>query len=170
MTQLASGIERQMAPIVTGFRDKVKELEGAIAETPGAFFGDNEKCPLKHLFGDGIYVRSIFIPKGMLIVGKIHKHSHPNFLMLGNVSVVTESGGIERLKAPHATISPAGTKRVVYAHEDTVWITCHVTDETDLVKIEEQVIAKSYNELDDNFKAQVLEVIKVAEDTCPGPE
>ena len=28
-------------------------------------------CPLKHTFSDGIYVREIFIPAGMFIVGKL---------------------------------------------------------------------------------------------------
>ena len=47
-------------------------------------------CPLKHTFSDGIYVREITIPAGMFIVGKIHKHDHPNFLLKGKVVVVTE--------------------------------------------------------------------------------
>jgi quercetin dioxygenase-like cupin family protein len=106
---------------------------------------------LKHNFAEGVYVREIFIPKGSLIVGKIHKHSHPNFLMKGEVSVLTEEGP-KRLKAPLSMISPAGTKRVVYAHEDTVWITVHVTKKTNLKKIEKDIIAKTYAELPDADK------------------
>ena len=36
----------------------------------------------------------------------------------------------------------------MYALEDTVWTTIHVTEETDLEKIEDYVIAKSYDELE----------------------
>lgn len=102
-------------------------------------------CPLKHFFAPHAYGREIFIPKDTIIVGKIHKHSHLNMLMKGKVSVLTEEGE-KLLEAPLTMVSPAGTKRVVYAHEDTVWVTVHLTDETDLEKIEEEVIAKSYEE------------------------
>jgi len=125
-------------------REKILKFEQAIASLPGAQFGDQDSCPLKHSFADEVYVREIFIPKGMLLTGKIHKHSHPNFLMKGEVSVFTEADGVQRLKAPLSMISKAGTKRVVFAHEDTVWITVHVTNETDLDRIEEAVIAPSY--------------------------
>jgi hypothetical protein len=129
-------------------REDIQRFEQKLSKVPGAKFGDMEECPLTHEFADGVYVRTIFIPKGMIIVGKIHRHAHPNFLMKGEVSVVTESGGIQRLKAPIAMISPAGTKRVVFTHEDTVWSTVHVTEETDLAKIEEVVIAKTYEEFE----------------------
>jgi hypothetical protein len=75
--------------------------------------------------------------------------------MSGKVSVLTESGGAETLTGPRSMISPAGTKRVVYAHEDTVWITVHVTEETNLEKIEKEIIAKDYLEYN-NFCAGVI--------------
>ena len=65
-------------------RSKILQFEEEMAKAPDIFRGDSEKCPLRHFFADGVYVREIFIPKGMLIVGKIHKHSHPNFLLLGS--------------------------------------------------------------------------------------
>ena len=125
-------------------RDKLKLFERALSTVPGAFEGDNESCPLTHKFAPGVYVREIFIPKGACVVGKIHKHEHPNFLMSGEVLVVTEAEGRQHLKAPLSMISKAGTKRIVFALEDTVWITVHATEETDLKKIEDYVIAPSY--------------------------
>lgn len=136
-------------------RAKILAVEEALLKTPGVLVGDNDLCPLKHSFADGVYVREIFIPKGTLIVGKIHKHSHPNFLMKGDVSVLTEDGP-RRIKAPYSMISAAGTKRIVYAHEDTIWITIHVTNDTDLEKIEEQIIAKNYEQLEDMVKVNKL--------------
>lgn len=144
-------------------RAKILAFEKFIASVPGAVFGDNEICPLKHTFSGNIYVREIFIPKGTLLTGKIHRHQHPNFLMSGEVSVVTETGGVEKLKAPMAMISEPGTKRVVYAHEDTVWITIHeVGGERDLKKIEEIVIAKTYEEI--GFDTKNLPEIKSDEE------
>lgn len=129
-------------------RAQIGALQDALSQHPDAVFGDSDLCPLKHSFADGVYVREIFIPKGTVLTGKIHKYSHPNFLMHGEVIVVTESGGREQLKAPLAMISPAGTKRAVYALEDTVWITVHVTDETDPDTIVELMTVPDYATLE----------------------
>jgi len=137
-------------------RAKIEKFEKVFAQYPGVKHGDMDECPLTHKFADGVYVREIFIPADTLVVGKIHRHSHPNFLMKGKVAVYTEDGGSQILEAPLSIISPAGTKRVVYAIEDTVWITVHVTEETDLDKIEEVVIAKTYNELTHDDKEELL--------------
>jgi hypothetical protein len=51
------------------------------------------------------------------------------------------------LEASTVIKSKPGIKRVGYAHEDTVWITVHPTDETDLDKLEENLIAKSFDEV-----------------------
>lgn len=118
----------------------------------------NESCPVTHHFAPGMYAREIFMPKGHVIVGKIHKHAHLSMLTKGEVSVLTERG-VEHLKAPLTFTSYPGAKRVVYMHEDTVWTTFHPTDETDLEKIEDHVIAKSFEEFDQH----VLELEKVKE-------
>lgn len=131
--------------ITTNIRAKILEVEEVIKKIPGAMIGDC--CPLKHTFVDGAYVREITMPKGMLIVSKIHKICHPYFILKGDVSVLTEEG-VVRLKAPYSGVTPAGTKRVLYIHEDTVWTTVHVTKETDLKKIEEEIIAKTFDEVD----------------------
>lgn len=129
-------------------REKILMFEEILSKTPGAIIGDSNSMPLVHKFAEGVYVREISIPKGYVLTGKIHKHSHPNFLMKGEVIVVTESGGQEHLKAPLSIISQPGTKRAILALEDTVWITVHATNETDLEKIEDYVIAKSFEEYD----------------------
>ncbi len=127
-------------------RKDIVDFEKAINEVEGSFKGDNEICPLKHSFAEGIYVREITIPAGMYIVGKIHKHSHPNFLMSGEVTVVTESGGQEKLVGPCAMISVAGTKRALYCVTDVIWVTVHAnpTNTQDLKKLEAIVIADSF--------------------------
>ena len=130
------------------FRTQIMELENRIksVDNKGVIIGDSEVCPLKHSFSDGIYVREITIPAGMLIIGKIHKHDHPNFLLKGEVVVVTEGGGIEELKAPCSMISKPGTKRALYAKTELVWTTVHLnpTNTQDLKELEEEIIAPSY--------------------------
>ena len=133
--------------------NQMTELEKAIGQVPGAKFGD-DCTPLKHHFGDGLYIREMLAPKGMLNVSKLHKTTHPYFILEGEFSVQTEDG-LVRIKAPYFGITKAGTKRVVFFHEDTRWITVHATKETDLKKIEDELIAKTYDELPENVKEQL---------------
>ena len=72
-------------------RDKLYALQGALTNLPEV------DCPLQHMFAPGVYIRTIFIPKGTCIVGKIHKHRHANILSSGSVLVLTESGGLEKI-------------------------------------------------------------------------
>ena len=147
---------------VADFRNKIREFEEAMCRIPGAHRGDWDECPLTHTFADGIYVREIFMPKGMLIVSKIHKVKHPYFVLSGDLSVLTEEGEV-RIKAPFYGITPAGAKRLLYIHEDTIWITVHATSETDLEKIEEDIIAKSFDKLPESTIKDMPE-LKASED------
>ena len=128
-------------------RSKILDFEDFLMQQPGAIVGDSEAIPLEHFFADGMYIRKIFIPKDTVCVGKIHKGTHPVFLMSGVIDIVSEENGIQRMTAPQMIISSDGTKRVGHAIEDVVWIEVYATDETDLEKIEDEVIAKSYEEL-----------------------
>lgn len=115
-----------------------------------------EDCTLTHYFtpkdekyGCCTYAREMFIPKGTLIIGKIHRHQHLNFICKGKVTVYTEFGE-KHLEAPCTFVSEVGLKRAVYAHEDTLWTTVHLTEfekEAELDKIEQEVIAPSYSDM-----------------------
>ncbi len=144
-TEIAEANQEMRSKIVN-FESQLKELTSKSIEV----FNDVtsiKKCPLKHSFSDGIYVREITIPAGTLVVGKIHKHDHPNFLLKGKVKVVTEDG-IEELEGPLSMISKAGTKRALYAETDLVWTTIHAnpTNTEDLQELEENIIAPTYLE------------------------
>jgi len=128
-------------------RVKILALEEALGEVPGAVFGDSDEFPLEHSFADGNYVRQITIPKGSILISKIHRYSHPAFILEGDITVVSEDGN-KRMKAPCHFISKAGAKRVGFAHEKTVWVTVHATKETDLEKIEDEVISPSFEEFE----------------------
>jgi quercetin dioxygenase-like cupin family protein len=106
-------------------------------------------APIDENYGCGTYARQMFIPKGTLIIGKIHRHQHLNFIMQGKVSVSTEFGP-KYFEAPCIFVSEVGLKRAVIAEEDTIWVTVHLTKhlgEENLAKMEEEVIAPSYKEL-----------------------
>ena len=131
--------------------NRINELASALGQLPDAKFGD-EAGPVTHAFADGLYIRTYTGIKGTLAVSKLHKTNHPFFVMKGDVSVYDGGNEVERIKAPYHGITKAGTQRILYFHEETIWITVHATEETDLEKIEDVVIAKSYAELPEYVK------------------
>lgn len=127
-------------------RDGIMEMQAILEQVPmGAAL--DETFPLVHRFADDVYAREILLPKDSIVIGKIHRYGHLNVITKGRVSVLTELG-VEELVAPCTFISKPGTKRVVYAHEDTVWTTFHGTKHTDVDKVEEDIICKSFEEFD----------------------
>ena len=139
------------------FREQVLRLEGMMREMQdrGEIDSCLDQCTLTHYFtpkseyGCYNYARQIFLPKGSIVIGKIHKHEHLNFIIQGKVSVNTEFGK-KYFTAPCVFVSELGLKRAVYAEEDTLWVTVHMVkygSEADLDKIEDEVIAKTYEEI-----------------------
>ena len=147
-------INKQVKTVISEYdlQNRMIDFEKYVNELPGALVGDSPeylaKCPLTHTFADGMYIRSIFLPKDMIFVTKIHKKTHPYFILSGKVSVLTTEG-LVILEGPFSGITEAGTKRVIYTHEDTVWTTVHASHETDFNKLEEELIAKSFEEMDE---------------------
>ena len=136
-------------------REKIALMEKALLNHPNAIMAQDENAPkLKHDFTDGIYTRTIFLPKGMILTGKIHRHDHPNFLMEGKVEVYTEQNGVEVLKAPQVIMSKAGTKRVVLTLENTTWATVHLnpSNTRDLDELEDNIIAPAYDQLENKVQ------------------
>lgn len=117
-------------------------------------------CPLEHYFAPGLYARQIFIPKGTLLTGKIHKDNDIS-VMFGDISVLT-GGGMKRLQGWHTFVSMAGIKKLGYAHEDTWWTTIHANpiDETDVDKLESLLVT---NERED----QCLTLEEIGVLPCP---
>ena len=104
-------------------------------------------CKITHYFAPGVYAREMWMPKDCLIMGKIHLTEHLNMLSQGKVTVSNKGESIT-MEAPYTFVSSVGTKRAIYAHEDSTWTTIHATDLTDPEEIEEEIIAESFEELD----------------------
>jgi hypothetical protein len=112
--------------------------------------------PIRHSFAPGIYAREMSIPEGTLLIGKIHKHRHHNFLMQGSIIVLTEDEGVKLLQAPLMVVSEPGTQRIGYAVTDTIWTTVHENKDNteDLAIIEERTVTddkKKYIEYKNNL-------------------
>lgn len=137
-------------------REKIFRLQAAVAEVE-----QWEREPI-HTYAPGSYARTLVIDKGIVIIGKIHKHAHINVIAYGHCLVFTEHGGLQELHGPLVFASVPGTKRAVLALEETHWTTVHITEETDLEKIEDHVIAKSYEDYE-QFRLEASEQLQMLE-------
>ena len=139
---------RQSVQIVEqGMKDQI--AAGEIKDTLPDCLLTHHFTPKDEKYGCHAYAREMLIPKGTVIIGKIHRHQHLNFILKGQVSVATEFGK-KYFTGPCVFISEVGLKRAVYAEEDTIWVTVHLTEhsgEDSLDKIEQEVIAPSYEEM-----------------------
>ena len=110
------------------FRHGISKLEDLINNDDDNSDLVSAGHPLKETFLDRQYIREIFNPAGQIIVTKIHKVEHPFFLLQGEMSIITEKGE---------------------EHTDCTFVTIHPTELKDTDKIEEELIAKNYQELEE---------------------
>lgn len=116
-------------------REAISALEQVMASYPQV------EQPLTHHFNEGQYAREIFNPKGSLIVTKTHKQGNFSFIPSGRLLVISEDGQKE-LSAGMFFATRPGTKRFIYALEDTRFVTVHpnFSGTTDLDELERQII------------------------------
>lgn len=107
--------------------NKVDKIEQFITTLPERVWGDlyEEGTP-------GLYTRQIILPKGTLLTSRIHKTCHPFIVTEGAISVYNTLGNTQDLfTTGYRGITLPGTRRVLYTHEKTTWITFHPTDKID---------------------------------------
>jgi|688.fasta_scaffold200524_5 hypothetical protein len=152
--ELAEKQEIMFEPDGSNFIEQVEKIENMLinSNSPDIIIGNSDALPLTHSFSEGVYVREIFIKKGMFAIGKIHKFEHTFFLMKGKMLICSEEG-VKEIEAPYYGISSAGTKRVVIALEDTVFVNVHPNpnNEKEIEKLEDSFVVSSYEEYK-NFK------------------
>lgn len=117
-------------PVVV--RKWIRELGASMRALPEA---DPKQLDVKHTFQDGMYMRELFIPAGVLLVGKIHKLPCLNIVSTGRLSLLTEFGA-RTVSAGFTAPSQPGIQKVGYALEDTVFINVFRTDVTDVALID----------------------------------
>ena len=101
-----------------------------------------EILDLAHHFSDGLYAKEIPLKKGSFAVQHKHEYSHLSILAKGRVLVkIDESDDVEEFVAPACINIEAGKHHGIMALEDSVWFCIHATEETDLDKIDEVLIA-----------------------------
>lgn len=140
----------------------VSMLEGVPKESVGDFIEGlgkflltlpdevHAELGISHHFSPGVYAREMRAPKGSLVISRIHKVGCISIVSKGDVTILTEEG-LKRYSAPATIVSPPGTRRLGYFHEDTVWTAVFATDETDVDKIESEIATDDPNEAPELF-------------------
>ena len=122
------------------FCEKVELIESVLKQY------DQVEIPVEHTFLGGIYIRKILIPKGTLMTSRYHKYDQMDVMVYGDMSIASNSGTI-RMKGPFTGISRPGMKRIGYAHEDTLWLDIHQTEETDIPTLEKMLFSDNYKDI-----------------------
>jgi len=102
-------------------KDKILELEDHIAAMPQI------EGRVDHIFSDGLYARTLYIPAGTVLTGKVHKRD------------LTDEG-MKLLEAPQIIPSKKGIKRAGFSITDTEWTTVHATTATDVETAEDELV------------------------------
>tara|TARA_Y100001937_G_C7099620_1_gene321842 strand:+ start:293 stop:790 length:498 start_codon:yes stop_codon:yes gene_type:complete len=155
---------KSKSELAKSFRESVMSLENNlkdIADGVNIVAGTDEKpivndsklAPIRHFFMDGVYVREMKMFKDTVVVGAIHKHLHMCFLLEGHITVINEEEVVEHV-APCFIVSTPGIKRVLYAHEDSVWYNTHKnpSNTEDVRQLEEEIVALTYEEYEEYIK------------------
>lgn len=117
-------------------------VESSMLRHPAADIGGKVLCQLSHHFGPHVYVRKLKRPADCYILGHAHKTEHLNVLISGRLSVIMD-GKLRVIEAGEVFLSEAGVRKLTYAHLESTLITIHPTDETDIDKLEDELVVKS---------------------------
>ena len=128
-------IDADLEPTASPYT-KVDELASILNE-----FTDHKiNLVSTHHFIPGFYCRQTFMPKDSIVISKIHNSTHPWVQVYGDSSVLVEGKTVNRFMGYNCGITTPGTRRVLFMNEDTLWVTFHRTDSTDLKVIEAELI------------------------------
>ena len=139
-------------------REEIQALQDVlISKADGEnIFGDGKtivhsnEFPLKHTFADGIYVRQMDMKAGSAVVGAIHNHLHVWFLLTGHLAVATEDD-VEEFISPCYVLAKPGSKRVIYAIEDSIFVNIHKNPNNikDIDKLEKEIVSFTFEEYEE---------------------
>lgn len=114
-------------------REQIDRLQSEMVKMPQV------ELETEHFFSPGMYLRRVYRPAGTLIVGKVHKKPHFFLCAKGEIIAWTESG-MRKLQAGDVVECQPGTKRITLATQDSIGVTVHMTDKTDLDEIEIELV------------------------------
>jgi len=93
----------------------------------------------------GVYVRSMFVPAGMLVTGKVHNFESIGILAQGTMRI-TNGETSKIVSAPYIAVDKPGIKRLGYAETDCTFISVHKTDAEELTAIEDELVSDTFEQ------------------------
>ena len=131
----------------------INNADGENIEGDGKNIIHSKNFPLKHTFADGIYIRQMDMKADSMVVGAIHNHLHAWFLLTGKLAVITEDS-VEEFIAPCYVLATPGSKRVIYAMEDSIFVNIHKNPNNikDIEKLELEIVSKTFEEYEQYIK------------------
>jgi hypothetical protein len=158
MTDLTVGATQYLEARRMAARRSIDELESAMrrgistgefVETlhEGGTDEGHDQC--QHYFGDGVYVRSLWIPAGTVVVGRLHLQARVCMVLAGRCKFVDEFQE-QIVEAPWIGEFKAGSKTAVFAETDTLWAAVVGTDIKDPQEAFYKLTAGSHRDLLEN--------------------
>lgn len=111
----------------------IAALQAAMSKLPQV------ELETRHFFADGMYARVVVRPKGTTIVGKMHKKEHFYIVTKGAVRV-SDGDTWKDYHAGDVIVTKPGSKKAVFALEDSICMTVHRTNKHNLEKIERELV------------------------------
>lgn len=112
--------------------DRIREFQEAVKQLPQV------EPPVEHFHAEGLYGRPMYMKAGETVVGATHAKQHLCIVM--GHCVVVDGHDRKELMGWNVFVSEPGAKRAIVALADTVWMTVHATDLTDVSDIEREVL------------------------------
>tara|TARA_R110000796_G_C14427942_1_gene420755 strand:+ start:164 stop:628 length:465 start_codon:yes stop_codon:yes gene_type:complete len=128
----------------------IDNADGENIEGDGKNIIHSKNFPLKHTFADGVYIRQMDMQVDSMVVGAIHNHLHVWFLLTGHLMVITEDT-TEEFIAPCYVLATPGSKRVIYAMEDSTFVNIHKNPNNikDIKKLEDDLVSLTFEDYEE---------------------
>lgn len=126
-------------PTIDQFGDVIKEalVNGELVPV---------ETPLQHYHTSELYGRRIVVPALSVFTTKVHKTDHISIALRGCITIVDADGNKKKVTAPDVFVTPAGTQRVVYVHQEVEFMTVHPCKEQDINAIEKALTCNNMDE------------------------
>lgn len=119
---------REVGKVENSLETKKQEFKQGMEQAEGILLGVPEELqlniPAEHRFAEGLYARTLTMPKDTVWASRVHLHENFAFVMTGSCVVVSENGATE-YHAPCIMKTERGTKRLLRILEECTWVTVH---------------------------------------------
>lgn len=138
---------------MNNYYDKANQIAEAINASSGAL--TRAELPEVNYLADGVYVRTLNIPAGIAMIGKIHKTKHV-FALIQGVLNIADAKGSKQIKAPQFFVSEPGTQRTLYAVTDCMIMNAHACDtDKSIEEIENDLTTMDYKTLPNDVREAI---------------